>query len=458
MLSLTWHADRELEFTICAMMIERKEWLLEFIAQVDAADFGVDGARALFTDIKALYAAGDEVSYVTLMTTYFTTLRKYDLTLEQVEGFKLGRRGDDIPTLAKRLKECVKWRRWQKLAMDLATMAEEHTANADISAAVEKVLAEITGNGATRTLISPQDMASVCMESVLARKDKDARAAKIVPCGFAKLDNLTGGFEKGDLIILSAESGAGKSAFAMNVAKNVGQNKPVLYLNSEMSTEQMSLRWASHLSGVSHGKIRCGEISDADEARIMHSLDKIYGASIYTLNIPDLQIASVLAETRRMVHLHGVELVIVDYIGRMDTLNEKIRARDAEWQLMLGAARSLKTMAQELNIVVIMVAQLTKDGGSLAQGSYMKHEADLWLNLRHIPKEDLGNAWPWDSYLEFRKARNVETGKKLCMRFHGDTLTFTDDEAAAKMYAHGDKINPGAGFAGTPVRNRDIPA
>jgi hypothetical protein len=107
-----------------------------------------------------------------------------------------------------------------------------------------------------------------------------------------------------------------------------------------------------------------------------------------------------------------------------------------EWQLMLNSARMLKTLAVELNVVIVMVAQLTKDGGSLAQGSYMAHECDLWLNINRWKDEnDLAENYPWNSYIEVRKGRNVEQGKWLRMYFNGDTLTFTDDEAKATAYA-----------------------
>ena len=91
------------------------------------------------------------------------------------------------------------------------------------------------------------------------------------------------------------------------------------------------------------------------------------------------------SEVRRSKERYGVEMAIVDYIGRMDTMND----RDAkEWQVLLNAARQLKTLAQELGIVVVMVAQLTSDGGRLAQGSYMKHEADLWINIKRFSDEE----------------------------------------------------------------------
>jgi replicative DNA helicase len=266
--------------------------------------------------------------------------------------------------------------------------------------------------------------------------DTEKRKASVINLSFGSINRAIGGFEKGDLIILSAESGAGKSAFSMNIARDVGvvMKRPILYMNSEMTTEQQELRWASCLSGVSHSAIRSGQVADEEYTTIASSLTGMLHSKLYTLNMPDMQISNVLSEIRLLHKRYGLEMVIVDYIGRMDTMNVKDTVK--EWQLMLNSARMLKTLATELNIVVVMVAQLTKDGGHLAQGSYMKHEADLWLNIcRWKDEKDLAENYPWNCFIEVKKARNVETGTWLRMYFNGDTLTFTDDEAEAVKYA-----------------------
>jgi replicative DNA helicase len=289
--------------------------------------------------------------------------------------------------------------------------------------------------GSKRTLIEPATMAQGCLEAVSNRMDAEKRKASVINLSFGSINRAIGGLEKGDLIILSAGTGAGKSAFSMNIARDVGVvlKRPVLYMNSEMTTEQQELRWASCLSGVSHSAIRAGQVGD-EYAVIANSLTGMLHSQLYTLNMPDMQIGNILSEIRLLHKRYGLELIIVDYIGRMDTMNVKDQVK--EWQLMLNSARMLKTLAVELNVVIVMVAQLTKDGGSLAQGSYMSHECDLWLNInRWKDEKDLAENYPWNSYIEVRKGRNVEQGKWLRMYFNGDTLTFTDNEAKATAYA-----------------------
>ena len=169
------------------------------------------------------------------------------------------------------------------------------------------------------------------------------------------------------------------------------------------------------------------------------SLETMRQSKLYTLNMPDMQINSVLAEVRRIKAKYGIEIAIVDYIGRMDTLNMK----DAkEWQILKAGAQRLKTMAQELDITVIMVAQLTSDGNRLAQASYMQHEADLWLNLARLSPERESENYPWNYCLSFRKARNVDKNKVVMLYFHGDTLTFTDKKSDAETYRISEPLKP----------------
>jgi hypothetical protein len=139
-----------------------------------------------------------------------------------------------------------------------------------------------------------------------------------------------------------------------------------------------------------------------------------------------------------MVDRFGVQLVVVDYIGRMDTLNRKDLQ---EWQMMEQSARVLKTTAQELNIVVVMVAQLASNGQTLAKGSSMKNEADLWLNLRRVEPDEMRQiigdgekAALWNVLLEFKKARNVESSVAIPIHFHGETLAYTDNEDEARKF------------------------
>jgi hypothetical protein len=164
------------------------------------------------------------------------------------------------------------------------------------------------------------------------------------------------------------------------------------------------------------------------------------GKQIHTITIPDMQLTHVVAEIKRMKVRCGIELAVVDYVGRMDVT--KAFGRDMqEWQIMEQTARELKNLALELDIVIVMVAQLSSNGETLAKASSMKNECDLWLNLKRVGKEDLKNYYDatgeklekwWNVILEFRKARSAQFGAKILMHFYGDELLFTDNEEEAQ--------------------------
>jgi replicative DNA helicase len=427
--------DNTAENMVMAAIVNGME--LDYIlSELSEEDFSNDKSIAVYRIASSMNAAGQKVDLVTMepkltgahimgAEDYFNCVRVIR-TLERKE----------IPSYVARLKEASQRKAILRMVVKASNSLRAHDSPDEILKELMDSLILHSPADAERTLIEPETMAKGCFEAVANRRNADKRKANIINLSFGSINRAIGGLEKGDLIILSAESGAGKSAFSMNIARDVGvtMRRPVLYMNSEMTDDQQQIRWASFLSQVSHSAIREGQITDEEMKTVSNSLDGMFNSKLYTLNMPDMQISNILSEIRLLHRRYGLEMVIVDYIGRMDTLNAKDGVK--EWQLLLNSARLLKTVATQLKIVVIMVAQLTKDGGSLAQGSYMKNECDLWLNItRWRDEETLRDNFPWNCFIEVRKARNVEMGRRLRMYFNGDTLTFTDNEEQATAYA-----------------------
>ena len=179
---------------------------------------------------------------------------------------------------------------------------------------------------------------------------------------------------------------------------------------------------------ITHSKIRAGKLSPEQLESATDGLNKLYKSQFNCLTMPDLQIDKVIQVLRRYVVRYGIKVAAVDYIGRMDMVKAKSDIKD--WQLLFSAAQRLKTIAQQLNIVVFMVAQLT-DAGTLQQAKYMENECDLHLVVKRMDdneiKECLGRCEPWNYKLIVANARSCETGSEMRMYFNGEKLTFVGE-------------------------------
>lgn len=420
--------DTQCERELIALMLNSDKALIKAVCELTADDFTRQDLKQIFIMICEMYEANKKVDITSLYVENKDDIVKM-LGTSYAETFSLMiTSGADA--MIDRLKNQTKARHLSTLSAAIKKALVDDKDCDDIYTDIENEIIKHTSTGVERVYISPKAMAQTCLQAMNDRRKPELKDKKVINTSFKYLNEVTGGFEKGDLIILSAETGGGKSAFAMNLANQIGctQKRPTLYLNSEMSADQMAIRWDSILAQKSHTRLRQGELTEDEVAEVAKAIDKLHNGQLHTLTIPDLQIANVLSETRRAKKQHGIELVIVDYIGRMDTTSSPNRD---DWQILKAAAQKLKTMAQDLQIIVIMIAQLNANG-KLAQSSYMSHECDLWLNLMEIDEADKEKFYPWNMIGQVKKARNADTSKPIMFRFLKDILTFTADKEMAR--------------------------
>ena len=158
----------------------------------------------------------------------------------------------------------------------------------------------------------------------------------------------------------------------------------------------------------------------------------MYNGGLHTVTIPELTIPKMMSASRRYSMQHGIRLVAVDYIGRVDTMNS---SKD-DWKQLFSAAKKLKTIGQKYGLVVLMVAQNDKSG-NLAMASYMEHEADLHLHVRPFADEkeqDKYGGDPWNYAVQIKKGRSAPKGV-IPVRYVGNKLTFVYDKEVAQHYA-----------------------
>ncbi|MSQ41669.1 MAG: replicative DNA helicase [Dehalococcoidia bacterium] len=179
-----------------------------------------------------------------------------------------------------------------------------------------------------------------------------------VRSGFMDLDTVLGGFKRGDLVVLAARTGVGKTALLLNFARNaaIGQRAAVAFFSLEMSGDQLAMRLLSAEADVPATRLRLGQHRDDEERRIMHAIGVLSESALYIDDSAVLTVPEIRAKCRRLQADRGLDLVVVDYLqlvhgaGRADT-----RANEVS-----GITRSLKELARELHVPVIAAAQLSR--------------------------------------------------------------------------------------------------
>ncbi len=178
-----------------------------------------------------------------------------------------------------------------------------------------------------------------------------------VPSGFSKLDRVTSGWQKADLVIIAARPGMGKTAFVVSAIRNaaIDFNIPVAMFSLEMSSLQLVNRLISAEAELESEKIKRGNLAEFEWQQLVHKTTRLSSAPIYIDDTPALSILELRAKCRRLRAEHNVQLIVVDYLQLM-----KGEAGGNREQEIASISRALKGIAKELNVAVIALSQLSR--------------------------------------------------------------------------------------------------
>ena len=195
--------------------------------------------------------------------------------------------------------------------------------------------------------------------------------------GWTELDFLTGGFQPGELVLIMAKPGGGKSMGLLNCAYSAWEDgKNVVYFSLEMPKEQIERRFDSRLSSVEYFKIKTGSLTNEEMETISVSMkDKIRDKknNFYIVDVPSgCNSAMISSKLNQIKNRFNVDIVVVDYLGLVDPMT---RARDL-WQKTLDSANELKEVARKFNVPLLTASQVTSEG--------MKKKANKELDLSDV--------------------------------------------------------------------------
>lgn len=263
-----------------------------------------------------------------------------------------------------------------------------------------------------------------------------------VPSGFTKLDRLTSGWQKSDLVIIAARPSMGKTAFVLTMARNMAvmNNKSVAIFSLEMSSLQLVNRLIVSETELPSDRIRNGRLRDYEWEQLDYKINSLLEAPIYIDDTPAISIFELRAKCRRLKRQYDIDIIIIDYLQLMTGTNDLKGNREQE---VSNISRALKGIAKELDVPVIALSQLNRSveirSGSkrpqlsdLRESGAIEQDADMVIFIHRPEKygfleDEEGNSLKGLAEIILAKHRNGPIGD-IMLRFKDEFAKFVDVE------------------------------
>ena len=238
----------------------------------------------------------------------------------------------------------------------------EQDAVEDITDNAEKSILEVTRDERKSDFTPIGEAVQNELEEI-SRKFRNKETITGIATGFPSLDALTSGFQKGDFIIVAARPSMGKTAFVLNMAKNMSissAHKHVAFFSLEMSREQLVQRLLCSTALIDSAKLRTGRISTQKEwDQLANAASVLMDAPLYIDDTPGVSVSEIRSKCRRLKAEQGLDIIMIDYLQLMQA-KSAARSGDNRQQEISEISRSLKSLARELNVPVIALSQLSR--------------------------------------------------------------------------------------------------
>ncbi|MDO5117265.1 MAG: replicative DNA helicase [Eggerthellaceae bacterium] len=310
---------------------------------------------------------------------------------------------------------------------DLAVVVEES----------EKILFNVTEQRVSSDFAKMDVLLTEAFEEI-AKLAEQKNSLAGVPTGFKDVDALFHGLRGGDLIILAARPGVGKSAFALNVAVNAAKaGTTVAFFSLEMSASQLAQRILCSEAHVNLGRLRAGNITEADWGAIADASNTLSKINLFIDDTPSLSVFDLRAKARRELRGCDSGLIIVDYLQLMQPTTTR---RDGNRAVEVGEiSRSLKILAKEMDMPVIALSQLSREIekrgkkrpmlSDLRESGSIEQDADIVMfidrSMDEIEAESAGRPALGTAELIVAKHRNGPS-RDITLAFHPEYTRFRD--------------------------------
>ncbi len=424
----------EAEREVLGSMLISKEALLNSVVRLSSEDFYVSDHKLIFNTIKSMYDRGVSIDPVfvveqLMLNNDINQLEDKNVVMNLVEGVVAP---SNIEAHIRILQDKTTLRRLVGLANEVVNKWDKEGIE-DISDYVENVESEMLSITRSRNVgefQTTEEVIKVLKEKLYGNSGNKMNLTGVTS-GFTDIDNITHGFQKGDLIILAARPSMGKTALALNFLMNaaIKQNLTVAMFSVEMPAEQLMQRMLSALSGVNGDKIRGLNLSDKDWTKIDIAANQLSKAKIFVDDTSSIKLGDLLVKARKLKSLHDdLSLVVVDYLQIVKG-SEKSR-KEGRQQEVTEISRGLKEMARELGVPVIALSQLSRDSekrdnkrpmlSDLRESGAIEQDADL---VMFIYREDYFDNQKKDKNKEEEKKDNSSSIAEVSISKHRNGAT-----------------------------------
>lgn len=403
--------------------------------------FYVSNHKLIYSCMLNLYNRGAAVDAVTVLnelkkepTFDQTEGREYFINLANVTPFT-----SNAKDYAQIVKENYETRSLIIAAKNIIEDASEGTySSSQLLDSAEQRIYDIRKGADVKSLEHIESVIYQTLSRLDALNSPDNDKSKPIPSGIADLDRIITGLNRSDLILLAARPGMGKTSFALNIARYVASKAKmrVAFFSLEMTKEQLVSRLLSTEGLIEGTKLRSGKLNNDEWARLMEASEILSRANMYLDETTMLTVPAMKAKLRR---LKDVDLVVIDYLQLMGST---LRTENLV-QIVGENTRSLKNMAKELNVPVILLSQLSRASeqraehrpmlSDLRDSGSIEQDADIVLFLyRESYYKDKDGKSKEDADLNsgeciVAKNRHGETNT-VKLHWQGEFMRFTSQE------------------------------
>ena len=427
--------DMDAEQCVLGAMLMSKDAIADVVEVLRGVDFYRPAHEQVYDAVIDLYGRGEPADAITVAA-------------------ELGKRGElvrvggapylhtllsSVPVAANAgyyaeiVREKAILRRLVNASIRIGQMS--YAGEGDVDAIVDRAQAEVyavTDRSASEDYKPLSELMQPTLDEMEAISSRGGNLGG-VPTGFAELDDLTNGLHPGQMVIVAARPGMGKSTLALDLARSasIKHGLTSVIFSLEMSQIEITMRLLSAEASIPLSHIRGGRMSDDDWSRVATKMGQVSEAPMFIDDSPNLTMVEIRAKARRLKQRQDLKLVVIDYIQLM-TSGKKVESRQLE---VSEFSRQLKLLAKELEVPVVALSQLNRGPeqrtdkkpmlSDLRESGSLEQDADMVILLNRPDIYDKESERAGEADIDLAKHRNGPT-KTMTVAFQGHYSRFAD--------------------------------